>query len=181
MRWHVAVYVAQDFDAPLRMPIALHHVVPGVFQGPESTNARATLRAAGITYVLSVGAKPPKDAEGLVCLRVGLEDAHNAPLDAVLPTCIEFIDAALAGGRSVLVHCKAGLSRSAAVVIGFLVVRRGLSVDAALTLLRQRTGRRVQPNDGFMAQLQGIAHVGAAEDAPATDGEQTEASATHDE
>jgi dual specificity protein phosphatase 1B len=52
---------------------------------------------------------------------------------------------------AVLVHCYAGLSRSVATVIAFLVADRGMSLDAALALVR-RCRNGASP-DNFMAQL----------------------------
>ena len=55
-------------------------------------------------------------------------------------------------GPSVLVHCQAGVSRSASVVIGWLMHRRGMCLDAADALVRSAR-HRACPNDGFIAQL----------------------------
>jgi len=62
-----------------------------------------------------------------------------------------------AGG--VLVHCAAGISRSATFVIGYLMAREGLSFDAALESVR--TVRPwVCPNVGFCAQLREFERIG---------------------
>lgn len=54
------------------------------------------------------------------------------------------------GGR-VLIHCLAGISRSAAITIAYLMLFRGLSlVDAARTV---RLRRYIRPNEGFLKQL----------------------------
>ncbi len=53
----------------------------------------------------------------------------------------------------VLVHCQAGVSRSASVVIAFLLFsRRFSSLSSALAFVR-KTHPRVAPNDGFLSQL----------------------------
>ena len=54
---------------------------------------------------------------------------------------------------SVLVHCAQGVSRSAAIVIAFLVKHYGISVDAALEYVRQCGRPQVKPNDAFMREL----------------------------
>jgi hypothetical protein len=51
-----------------------------------------------------------------------------------------------------LVHCQYGVSRSASVVLGFLMINFGLSLDAALVLVRAKRSQ-VDPNLGFLAQL----------------------------
>uniref|UniRef100_A0A8C7Y4E2 Dual specificity phosphatase 19b n=1 Tax=Oryzias sinensis TaxID=183150 RepID=A0A8C7Y4E2_9TELE len=53
----------------------------------------------------------------------------------------------------VLVHCNAGVSRSPSVVIGYLMIREGLSFDDAFSQVKQaRPSSR--PNSGFYQQLQ---------------------------
>lgn len=51
----------------------------------------------------------------------------------------------------ILVHCLMGMSRSATLSIGFLMLRRGMTVEQALTQVRQHRG--VRPNNGFLSQL----------------------------
>ncbi|OQV13404.1 hypothetical protein BV898_12356 [Hypsibius exemplaris] len=57
----------------------------------------------------------------------------------------------LAGGR-VLVHCLMGVSRSASVVLAYLVKYRGMSLEEAHELVR-RQRPMISPNRGFWEQL----------------------------
>ncbi|KAI8925328.1 protein-tyrosine phosphatase-like protein, partial [Entophlyctis helioformis] len=64
-----------------------------------------------------------------------------------------FLDSALAvPGARVLVHCHAGVSRSVTLVIAYLVLATGMSLDEAYAHVRKR--RPVaKPNVGFARQL----------------------------
>lgn len=44
-----------------------------------------------------------------------------------------------------------GLSRSATIVLAYLMIKRGLSLEAAGKSIRRH--REVRPNDGFLRQL----------------------------
>lgn len=49
------------------------------------------------------------------------------------------------------VHCYAGVSRSATVVLAYLMKEQGLTLSAAFKFVKAR--RFILPNDGFKAQL----------------------------
>lgn len=62
-----------------------------------------------------------------------------------------------------LVHCAQGISRSASVLIGYLMSREQLQYDAALAAL-QAVRPAVQPNPGFVLQLQEWGRAGCCLD-----------------
>ncbi len=57
---------------------------------------------------------------------------------ASLDTAAAIIDAALAGGRRVLVHCGAGSERAPLTVAWFLHTRRSMTLDEAYALLIEK-------------------------------------------
>ncbi len=137
-------------------------VFPGIFQGPESSAKDAIVLARlGVTHVLSVGAQGPASADSLVCKRVSLKDASDGSAD--LPRALELAEPIITevletrkrtGKGAVLVHCKAGLSRSPALIAGYLAKNCGIKSEDSLAHMREATGRRIQPNVGFLETLQ---------------------------
>jgi len=80
---------------------------------------------------------------------------HDTPLDNALgcfDQATEFIHTAVSQRRSVLVHCSAGVSRSATFVIAYLMKIGNISLKDALMALRAKRGT-IMPNYGFLAQL----------------------------
>ncbi|XP_019642853.1 PREDICTED: dual specificity protein phosphatase 3-like [Branchiostoma belcheri] len=64
----------------------------------------------------------------------------------------DFIEDALRDDTAkVLVHCLEGFSRSATLVIAYLMLKQGMMVQEAVRTVRDR--REVCPNDGFLKQL----------------------------
>ncbi|GAB0138840.1 hypothetical protein EsDP_00007062 [Epichloe bromicola] len=53
--------------------------------------------------------------------------------------------------ENVLVHCRAGVSRSASIVIAYLMRKYNLSLDGALAEVKEK--RKVRPNLNFIGQL----------------------------
>lgn len=63
----------------------------------------------------------------------------------------KFIDEAIKSGGKVLVHCVVGISRSATLVIAYLMIVKGMNAAEALQYVFHR--RRVFPNIGFLHHL----------------------------
>ncbi|KAF2883797.1 hypothetical protein ILUMI_22383 [Ignelater luminosus] len=72
----------------------------------------------------------------------------------------KFIDNAIKSGGKVLVHCVVGISRSATLVIAYLMIAKNMNAAEALQYVFRR--RRVFPNPGFLnhlAQLNSLLHT----------------------
>eukprot|EP00957_Ditylum_brightwellii_P039294 2972303-Ditylum_brightwellii.AAC.1 len=76
------------------------------------------------------------------------DESQKLPLDEALPL---IRDAALTG-NTMLVHCRAGASRSASLVVASLVTHRALCLPHALAFV-QSLRPIVEPNNGFLLQL----------------------------
>ena len=90
----------------------------GNLKGASDLNV---LKAANITHILQVanGIKPffPKDFKYKI---ISIPDASNFQLMRHFPAAIAFIKEGMSKG-GVLVHCYAGVSRSATCVIAYLM------------------------------------------------------------
>ena len=78
-------------------------------------------------------------------------DVPQARISLHFQEAADFIERALIGGGKVLVHCMVGISRSATIVLSFLMLKRGLSLEEAGRSVRRH--REIRPNDGFLRQL----------------------------
>ncbi|ELP94682.1 dual specificity protein phosphatase, putative [Entamoeba invadens IP1] len=63
-----------------------------------------------------------------------------------------FLEEAQKKGENVLVHCMAGVSRSASIIVAYIMKTKKLSRDQAITYVRTKRPI-IQPNNGFMSQL----------------------------
>lgn len=68
------------------------------------------------------------------------------------PTAIQFMKEAISSGGTVLVHCYAGISRSASCVIAYLMQESNMPFFEAMSYVRKRR-HIVFPNFGFQRQL----------------------------
>ncbi|KAJ7057657.1 phosphatases II [Mycena amicta] len=84
--------------------------------------------------------------------RIDIEDRTTAALGVHLAPACDYIERALGRGENVLVHCHQGVSRSASIVIAFLIRDHDMSYDAAYEFVRQRRSC-IRPNSGFVKAL----------------------------
>ncbi|XVF07090.1 hypothetical protein REPUB_Repub06bG0108300 [Reevesia pubescens] len=116
--------------------------------GDHSDNgSKSSLSPQKLLYLLEYAGKDLK----LVRMAVPLRDMESENLLDYLDAFFDFIDQSRKEG-SVLVHCFAGVSRSAAIITAYLMRTEQLSQEDALESLRQSC-EFVCPNDGFLEQL----------------------------
>ncbi|ETW78140.1 hypothetical protein HETIRDRAFT_55514 [Heterobasidion irregulare TC 32-1] len=112
-----------------------------------------TLKANGIFSVLSAMRGRLTIHETLTRHQVLIDDTEEADILQHLISSITFIQAELEKGRGVLVHCQAGMSRSATIVAAYLMYSQNIDVSAALELIK-KARPTIQPNNGFLMQLE---------------------------
>eukprot|EP00347_Sterkiella_histriomuscorum_P008975 403343011 len=83
---------------------------------------------------------------------IEISDDIESNIHQHLDECVAFIRKRIDSGKTVLVHCAAGVSRSASVITAYVMSVKCLSRDDALAFVRTRRPA-VHPNDGFMCQL----------------------------
>lgn len=80
---------------------------------------------------------------------------HDLPfvrIDRHFDQCIEFIAEGRATGTGVYVHCKFGVSRSATIVIAYVMQSMNMKFVDALAFVKKRRSC-IEPNLGFKDQL----------------------------
>mmetsp|Transcript_94602 Transcript_94602/g.267407 ORF Transcript_94602/g.267407 Transcript_94602/m.267407 type:complete len:196 (-) Transcript_94602:202-789(-) len=96
---------------------------------------------------------PDKDFnKDLEYYRVDVEDISREPIELYWPEATQFIHSWVSREQPVLVHCRAGVSRSSSVVMSYLMTYQGYSLHDAFFLVRSRRSC-VSPNIGFMEKL----------------------------
>ncbi|XP_023234866.1 dual specificity protein phosphatase 3-like [Centruroides sculpturatus] len=139
-------------------------VYPNIILGDEQTAMSIpTLRRIGVTHVLNAAQGKNRNLyfvntsssyyydSGIKFLGIEAMDSASFPLYLYFQRAADFIEEALGSGGKVYVHCRAGISRSAALVIAFLMIKRNMPAQEAVR--RVRAHRKIIPNDGFLRQI----------------------------
>lgn len=111
-----------------------------------------------VTAVVSMGTtslfKPwYKKHEGIIYHCIDIEDDGNANILQHFDAACHFIHQHIMSGGVVLVHCQAGMSRSATICIAYLIQHHHLSLVAAHAVVKSAR-EIICPNAGFLRQLQ---------------------------
>ncbi|KAF8137555.1 hypothetical protein EV363DRAFT_1318315 [Boletus edulis] len=85
--------------------------------------------------------------------QINIDDSADEDVLVHFLPSISFIQMELDKGRGVLVHCQAGLSRSATIVAAYLMYTRKLDPSAALDMIKALRPH-TEPNQGFLEQLE---------------------------
>ncbi|XP_049593577.1 dual specificity protein phosphatase 26 [Syngnathus scovelli] len=136
-------------------------VWPGLYIGDQNVASdRGELARLGITHIVNCAQSRWRNGgggyAGMKVTYLGIE-AHDSPafdMSKNFYPAADFIHKALSGGGQVLVHCAVGLSRSATLVLAYLMIRQNLTLVEAIKTVKDHRG--VTPNRGFLRQLSGL-------------------------
>ena len=112
------------------------------------------IKILGIKYILNCAAEIQKIdiADGVKYCHIKLTDSSDIDITQFFDQAFSFIESARKRKEKILIHCKLGISRSPAIVIGYLIKYMGYSTESALSFLRIKRAQ-VNPNRGFISQL----------------------------
>ncbi|KAG0201257.1 Dual specificity protein phosphatase 10 [Mortierella sp. GBA30] len=145
-------------------------VLPNLYLGAEhnATDVR-TLRRLGITFVLNVAIEIAQEEESdtmkssrrIDRISGGVQykslpwTHHQKSLLRDFPTAFRLLDEAMvshSGKGKALVHCQLGVSRSASLVIAYVMKSQGMGLTEAYDFVKLRSGV-ISPNMSLMYQL----------------------------
>ena len=116
----------------------------------DASRNKINLKRQGITKILSIMDYAPQfDIEDNVIQKIiEVIDSPTFNIIQYFGECLNFME----GNEKVLVHCWAGASRSATIVIAYIMWKYKTSAEDAINyVLQKRTS--ILPNSGFQKQL----------------------------
>ncbi|XP_026566778.1 dual specificity protein phosphatase 13-like [Pseudonaja textilis] len=139
-------------------------VWPNLYLGDAwAARSKSILRSIGTTHILNAADGPYSVNTGARYYRdlpiqyygVQAFDDNSFDISVFFHEAADFIHQALnsAGGK-VFVHCAMGLSRSATLVLAYLMIHENLTLVEALKSVDSHRG--ICPNTGFLSQLRAL-------------------------
>lgn len=126
-----------------------------IYLGSQDSCVESVISEYNFKYVLSVGVDAPYKHPHVIYKFVSCLDLPESELQTVLSNSIPFIKSAVNNCSNILVHCNAGVSRSATVVIAYLILIKNFSYIEAYNCVK-KSRNCINPNAGFIKQLQNL-------------------------
>ena len=130
-------------------------IVYGLYLGNiNSVYDKVQLKKLGITHIISVidGFIPPYP-DDFNYLVINALDSENTDLSSNFEDTNAFISNAFDNNENILIHCQAGRSRSASIVISYLIKVFGISVHTCIDIIKSKR-KIIEPNKSFVKQLE---------------------------
>jgi len=123
------------------------------FGGINSTQSKSCLSEFEITHVLSMCYETIAQFEGVVYKKFEVTDDPSEIIKRYFSETTKYIHETISDGKTILVHCNRGVSRSASVVIAFVMWKFTWKFEKAFDYVRQKRDV-IYPNNGFVKQLE---------------------------
>ena len=131
-------------------------IVDGLYiSGEKSSSDLPLLLKLGITHIVNMNASssPLYFPEEFTYYSVHLTDSVFENLDDEFWSAVAFTNEAIKNGGKVLIHCRKGISRSAALCLAYLIQYKNMTFSAAMEVLR-RARPCIDINKGFAHQIE---------------------------
>ena len=129
-----------------------HEIIDGLWLGNiAAAEDVIDLKKKGIKKILTVMNQDGpnyKSEDGFIHKKIAIIDLSNQNIIKYFGECLNFIN----GEEKVLVHCMAGASRSATIVVAYLMWKEKMKYKDAMDFVKQKRFI-IYPNFGFRDQL----------------------------
>jgi hypothetical protein len=160
-----------EIEIPERKPTFKSHfnasqITPNIYLGNyEDTLCTESLLEKRITRILNISEEchfSPyllANKDKFKIMQIPIKDNADEPIKNYFQDCINFIHDTVIAGENILVHCQMGISRSATIVLAYIMrygfegslVENPISCYDAFDYIKQK--RDINPNFGFMLAL----------------------------
>jgi len=153
---------SSNFEWEYSMRRQMQQIIPQLWLGPYASALKAKeeeLSRVGITHIICVRQQieshwiRPNFAHKYHYLTLDIADSPTQNIIQYFQIVTSFIDECFAQRGAVLVHGNAGISRSAALVIAYIMEKKNLTANQAIRVVQSKRFC-IFPNEGFRQQLQ---------------------------
>ncbi|XP_060067093.1 dual specificity protein phosphatase 19-like [Ylistrum balloti] len=134
-------------------------ILPGLLLSSQDVACdQEVLHNYNVTHILNVATFVDEHfPKSFTYKSIKIDDHPDFPISKKFDEAFKFIDKGRGTDEGVvLVHCNAGVSRAATIVIAYVMSREGMTLQHAYSHVKDKRPA-IRPNDGFQSQLKAYA------------------------
>ena len=138
-------------EKELGMSYNIDKITNNIYLGNiKGLSEKEYLKTEKIKSILSLTKETPKVDDELNIYQkiLPIDDLYSENIIKYFKECIEFID----NNGKIFIHCECGVSRSATIVIAYLMWKTHSTFEAVYSFVK-KTRPEIDPNNGFRRQL----------------------------
>ncbi|KAK9879889.1 hypothetical protein WA026_008389 [Henosepilachna vigintioctopunctata] len=124
-----------------------------LYFGSQDCCSREVIEKYSIVNILSIGIEAPCRCGEVTYHFLECLDLPETNIWEIVKKSVVVIENSVNNCENILVHCNAGVSRSASVIIGYLIYKHNFQFVNALEYVKS-VHPSIQPNVGFLKQLE---------------------------
>jgi protein-tyrosine phosphatase len=132
-------------------------IIPNLWVGSQGDSENEKFMKRNNIYLVVNASRniPMSFSDKIMSYRVPVHDHpdENETMARHIPIVVQTIDNVLRYGRGVLVHCRAGMQRSATVVAAYLMWKYGMTKNDAIQFMQRVKSETFQPKPTFNRAL----------------------------
>lgn len=133
---------------------SINEISPNLFIGDEDASfCRQKLKEFNIDHVLivskNINPSYPKKYKYSI---IKIDDKENENIEKYFFSAHEIINKCVSNNLNILVHCSCGISRSASIVISYLMIENKIRFKESYDIVK-KSRKCIEPNSGFISQL----------------------------
>ncbi|CAF0735669.1 unnamed protein product [Rotaria sp. Silwood1] len=108
-----------------------------------------------IRYVLILGKGMKKNFDQIIYKTIEIDDSLEQNISNYIKEALDFIAESQKNDSNILVHCVSGISRSASIVIAYIMDKYKINYDEAFSYVKTKRST-IRPNTNFVEQLNNL-------------------------
>jgi len=157
--WEIQVKMFEEYDRNRKIiEPQMDMIIERLYLGnADASRTKELLQEKGVSHILVAGdfltvAYPDE----YTYKQISLQDQPDEDIKRYFIESAKFIHNALRNGKTVFVHCAAGVSRSASIIISYLMIINKWDFDETYQMVKSKRSI-IFPNSGFREQLRELA------------------------
>jgi hypothetical protein len=135
----------------------INHIIDNIYLG-DCSHTQDELLKFRISYVFNMTPNDYHNYDKLIEIKIPLQDKLDQNIIDIFPNVIDQVKELNDEGLKIYIHCHAGISRSASLVIYYLIKYYNMDFEEAFKYVREKRVC-IQPNPSFVEQLKYLAHI----------------------